>query len=88
MSRTLTERVRDWRWWLDQALHVAIGAVAASVLWVGQPILAGVLAAIWVAALREYEQRPVASWGDLAVDVLATAVGGLAMGLVIWGVTR
>lgn len=88
MSRTMAERVRDWRWWAEQALHAAIGAVAASVLWLASPVLAGVLAALWVAALREWEQRPVASWGDLAVDVACTVLGGLAMGLAVWGVTR
>lgn len=88
MSRTLTERVSDPWWWAEQAAHVGLGAVAASVLWLASPILAGVLAALWVAILREWEQRPVASWVDLAVDVACTVVGGLVMGLAVWGVTR
>lgn len=87
MSRPLSERIRDPIWWAEQAAHIGLGAVAASVLWIGQPIVAGVLAALWVAVLREYEQRPVGSWGDLAVDVAATLIGGLAMGLAVWGVT-
>lgn len=87
MSRPLSERVRDWRYWvIDQALHLVIGGVAASVLWLASPILAGVLAALWVAVLREREQWPVASWGDLAIDVACTVLGGLAMGIVIWAV--
>ena len=27
--RTLTERVKDWRYWLDQALHLLIGGSIA-----------------------------------------------------------
>lgn len=88
MSRTLAERAKDWHWWFEEALHVVIGAIAASVLWIGSPILAGTLAALWAAGLREWEQRPVDNWGDLAVDVACTALGGLAMGLAIWAVTR
>lgn len=88
MTRTMRERVQDWRWWAEQGLHLAIGAVAAAVLWIAQPILAGLLAAAWVAVLREWEQRPVSSWADLAVDVACTALGGLGMGLVVWAVTR
>lgn len=87
MSKTLAERAKDWKWWLEEGLHVVVGAVAASVLWIGSPILAGTLAALWAAGLREYEQRPVDDWGDLAVDVVCTVVGGLAMGLIVWGVS-
>ena len=86
MSRPLSERVKDWRWWLDQALHIGLGAVAASVLWIGQPIVAGAAAALWAALLREREQWPPGSWGDMIVDVLATVSGGLVMGLVVWAV--
>jgi hypothetical protein len=67
MSRPLSERVKDWRWWLDQLLHV-------------------VCAALWLGTVREFDQRPVASWGDLAADMAFTVLGGLAVGLIIWGV--
>lgn len=86
MSRPLYKRMQDGFWWLEQAAHVAIGAAAAAVLWIGQPIVAGLVAAAWVAILREWEQRPVNSWGDLAVDVAATLVGGIAMGCAVWAV--
>ena len=55
---------------------------------VRNPGKTGLLAAVWVAVLREWEQRPVASWGDLAVDVACTVMGGIGMGLIVWGVTR
>lgn len=87
MSRPLSERVKDPWWYLEQAAHILIGATAAAVLWVPFPILAGGLAALWVAILREVEQRPVGSWGDLAVDVACTLIGGLAIGLAVWGVS-
>lgn len=85
MARTLTERAKDVWWWLEQAAHFGIGSISAAMLSIGSPILAGVLAALWVALMREYEQRPVNSWGDLVVDVAATALGGLFVGLVVWG---
>jgi hypothetical protein len=72
---------------IDQTLHVAIGAIAASVLWIGHPILAGVLAALWVAAVREREQWPPKRVWDLVLDVCCTLLGGLLMGIVIWAVS-
>lgn len=87
MPRGLAERSRDWRWWLDQALHWLLGGVAAlPAVWGPLPYLTGLCAALIVAAAREYEQRPVQSWGDLAVDVLATGLGGLTVGLIVWAV--
>jgi hypothetical protein len=86
MSRPLSERVKDWRWWLDQLLHVAIGGVAAAAVAVPIAAVGAVCAALWLGTVREFDQRPVASWGDLAADMAFTALGGLAVGLIIWGV--
>lgn len=86
MSRPLSERVQDWRWWAEQAAHMALGAVAAGIYAVGQPIVAGLAAALWLALVREWDQRPVESWGDATVDVAATALGGIGIGLLIWAV--
>lgn len=81
MPRSLAERARDWRWWGEQVAHLLLGAVAAlPAAWGPLPWLTCPLAALLVAVIREYEQRPVASWGDLAVDVAATLLGGLVVG--------
>jgi len=69
---------------IDQSLHFLIGAVAASALWIANPLLAGLAAAVWVAAVREREQWPPRRWWDLVLDVAMVAVGGVAMGAIIW----
>lgn len=71
---------------IDQTGHLVIGAVAASVLWIAHPILAGMAAALWVAAVREREQWPPRRWWDLVLDVGTVVVGGVAMGAIIWAV--
>lgn len=71
---------------IDQSAHVAIGLVAASVLWIGQPIVAGLAAGLWAAALREREQWPPRRWWDLVLDVAMVAAGGLVMGVIVWAV--
>lgn len=71
---------------IDQSLHFLLGAVAASALWIANPLLAGLAAAVWVAAVREREQWPPRRWWDLVLDVAMVAVGGVAMGAVIWAV--
>lgn len=79
----MLERVRDWKWWGEQALHAGLGAVAALpvILQGGAwPVWGSVAAASLLAGVREYEQRPVNSWGDLAADVAFTVAGGLAVG--------
>ncbi len=82
MSRPLSERVKDWRWWGEQVAHVVLGAVAAlPAVWGPLPAVTALCAGILIAGVREYEQRPVGSWGDLAVDVAAVALGALAVGL-------
>ena len=82
MPRSLAARVRDWRWCGEQVAHALLGAVAAlPAAWGPLPWLTCPLAALLVAVVREYEQRPVASWGDLAVDVAATLLGGVIVGL-------
>lgn len=83
MSRTLSERAQDWKWWAEQALHFVIGSAAAAVMAVGSPILGGVLSAMWIASVREFDQRPVQSWGDTLVDWACTVIGGLVVGLII-----
>lgn len=72
---------------IDQAAHFGIGAVAASVLWIAHPIVAGMAAAAWASALREREQWPPRRWWDLALDVAVVILGGLAMGLIVWAVS-
>lgn len=86
MARTIAERVKDVRWWCEAAAHYGLGAVAAGVVAVGSPILGGVLAALWLALVREFDQRPVESWPDAVIDVAAGILGGLTVGLVIWAV--
>ena len=83
MSRPLSERVRDPIYWLEQAAHFALGAVAAAVVAIPLAVVGGVCAALWLGAVREYEQLPVGSWGDLAIDMAFTVLGGLVVGLVI-----
>lgn len=85
MPRTLAERARDPLWWGEQALHAVLGGVAAlPAVWGPLPLLTGTCAALIVAVAREWEQRPVASWGDLAVDVAATVAGGLLVGGIVY----
>lgn len=87
MPRTLAERVRDWRWWRDQGLHVLLGGLAAlPAVWGPLPFLAGACAALIVAGAREYEQRPVESWGDAVVDVACTVAGGAIVGGIVYAV--
>lgn len=71
---------------IDQSAHVAIGLVAASVLWIAHPILSGMAAAVWVAMVREREQWPPRRWWDLVLDVVMVAVGGVIMGAIVWAV--
>ena len=86
MARSLAERAKDPVWWWEQFLHFVLGGVAAlPTIWGPLPLLTGACAALIVAAAREYEQRPVASWGDLAADVVFTVAGGaLIGGIVAW----
>lgn len=84
MSRPLSERVRDPIYWAEQAAHFALGAVAAAVVAIPLAVVGGVCAALWLGAVREYEQLPVASWGDLIIDLVATVTGGLVVGLALF----
>lgn len=85
----MRERVRDWRWWGEQIGHLALGAVVAACTLIEAPVLACLAAAVVLALVRELlDQWPVESWGDTAADFAATALGGLVLGLVVWGVTR
>ena len=80
--------MRDPRYWLEQAAHFGLGAVAAAVVAIPLAALAGVVAALWLGGVREFDQRPVESWADMAINLGFTVAGGLAMGLAVWGVTR
>ncbi len=73
---------------IDQAAHVAMGLAAASVLWIPHPVAAGLAASVLLAAAREREQWPPKRIWDLVLDVAMVSVGGLIMGLIVWGVTR
>jgi len=86
MARSLAERALDPVWWGEQALHFLLGGVAAlPAVWGPLAPLTGACAALIVAVAREYEQRPVGSWGDLAADVAFTVAGGaLIGGIVVW----
>lgn len=86
MSRPLAERVRDPFWWGEQAGHVFLGAVfALPAVWGPQAPLTGACAAFLFGSWREWEQRPVESWGDTVADVVFTVAGGaLIGGIVAW----
>lgn len=86
MSRPISERVTDPAWWGEQALHVALGGATAALTAIGHPVAACTAAAVWLASWREYEQRPIDSWADTAIDWLFTVLGGLLLGVVIWAV--
>lgn len=84
MGRSLADRWREhpWRQLRDQALHVVLGALAAlPAVWGPLPWLCGGSAALVVAVAREWEQRPVQSWGDTSLDVGMTLLGGVVVGL-------
>ena len=82
MARSLAERARDWRWWGEQVAHALLGAVAAlPAAWGPLPWLTCPASALLLGVVREYEQRPVQSWGDTIVDTVATLLGGLVVGL-------
>ena len=83
MPRSIAERARDPWWWFEQIAHAALGAlVVAPMVWLPGPA-GGALAGLVLALAREWEQRPVASWGDLSVDVAATVAGGALLGLAV-----
>lgn len=89
MSRTLAERARDWKWWGEQVLHLLFVAAppTAAILglhqagFTGWQVAAGFLASSWIAGLREFDQRPVSSWGDMLVDLAFSIAGGTLVGL-------
>jgi hypothetical protein len=90
MTRTLAERARDPKWWGEQALHAfAIGAPpTAAVLglheagFAGWQVVGGALSAFWIGSVREFDQRPVESYGDMLADLAFTTLGGALCGLV------
>ena len=82
MSRTLVERASDPIWYGEQVAHALLGAVAAlPAAWGPLPWLTCPASALLLGVVREYEQRPVQSWGDTIVDTVATLLGGLVVGL-------
>jgi len=84
MARTLSERMKDWRWWGEQLAHILLGGATAAFTLIGNPIGACTAAAAWLGFWREYEQRPIQSWGDTIFDWSCTTLGGLVLGIVIW----
>jgi hypothetical protein len=86
MARTLSERIKDPFWWLEQAAHTALGGLTAVIFAIPTVILAAVVGAFWIGAVREFEQRPIENWADTVIDLAFTVLGGLAVGLIIWGV--
>lgn len=86
MSRPISERVKDWRYWGEQVAHILLGGTTAAFTAIGHPVLACTSAAAWFATWREWMQRPVDSWADTAIDWVFTVLGGLVLGLIIWTV--
>ena len=83
MARSLSERASDPIWYGEQVAHLLLGAVAAlPAAWGPLPWLTCPLAALLLGVVREYEQRPVQSWGDTIMDVAATLLGGVLVGVV------
>lgn len=91
MSRTLAERVKDWKWWGEQVAHfVVAGAIVGFVelikYWTGfEPghwfDLATLAGAVHGGGLREIIQNfgdTDGSLGDSIVDQIAWTLGALA----------
>lgn len=86
MARSMAQRARDPFWWGEQALHALLGAVfALPAIWGPLPVLTGACAAFLIAGWREWGQRPVESWGDLAADIAFTVAGGAVVGSIAMG---
>jgi len=92
MSRTLSERAQDPKWWGEQVLHaLVVGAPpTAAVLGLheagfsGWQIVGGTLSAFWIGSVREFDQRPVDSLGDMLADLAFTTLGGTLCGLLFF----
>lgn len=41
MHKTLTEKLRDWRWWRDQGLHGLGGAFVSFLFWINASWMGG-----------------------------------------------
>ena len=85
MSRPLSERVRDWKWWLEQALHAVLGGAIAYAFgdaggWAawGLSTVLGVTREL-IQNLRRKAGRWVwdGSKADAAVDVGAWSLGAV-----------
>lgn len=90
MSRPLSERVKDWKYWVDQALHLLIGGAIAYAFedfgtwgaW-GFSTLLGILREV-VQNVRIRGRRIVwdGSKADAAVDVAFWTVGAVIGSLI------
>jgi len=85
VTRPLSERIRDWKWWLEQVLHLVIGGAIAYAFgdlpWWGSAGLS-----TFLGILRELSQnlrRRKGRWrwdgskADAAIDVAAWTLGAI-----------
>ncbi len=85
MGRPLVDRVKDWRWWLEQAAHTALGgAIAYAFSDLGT--IGGAAFSAFLGLVRELLQnlrfrgwRPRwnGSLPDAGVDMLAWTIGAI-----------
>lgn len=83
--RTLSERMADWRWWLEQVAHFGLGAVSAALVAYWTPWYASAAFGAGVGMLREFFQNVGDERNDVAdmiADVLFWSIGAVAMSLV------
>ena len=83
--RTLTERMRDWRWWGEQLLHAIAGAACAALVAYWTPWWASASFGAALGILREITQNlgdESNSVGDSIADVLCWTMGAVAMSFV------
>lgn len=92
MARSLRERVRDWRWWLEQVGHLALDASAPAIVagpsrarFRGWQLVAGFMTGlVWVGVRELIDGLPIESVGEMLADSWFTLIGGLVAGGVCW----
>lgn len=93
MSRPLSERVKDWKWWGEQVVHFLVGGIIVAFIaffvavggidpggWARVSIVA---VAVWGGALREIIQNfgdTDGSLGDSIVDMSMWTLGAIIVG--------